>query len=68
MSGAMTYTEILRQAFQGRRWERNPRRGTLQPSLLHHRFPIKGGLTFGEALMRNNSNPFLEHMMARKTR
>lgn len=62
----MTYSEMLRQAFQGRRWERNPRHGSCQPSLLCHRFPIKGGLTLGEALMRNNRNAFFDHIQAGK--
>jgi len=26
-------------------WERNPRKGILQPDFIVHRFPIKGGLS-----------------------
>jgi len=53
--------------FQRRVWERNPRHGSKQPVVLSHRFPIKGGLTFGEALTVNNRNKFLDLMKIERT-
>lgn len=50
----------LYEAFRIRCWERNPRKGTRQPVALCHRFPIKGGLTFGEALMLNHRNKLFQ--------
>jgi len=31
-------------------WEKNPRKGSLQPMFLRHRFPIKNGLTYFQVL------------------
>lgn len=49
-----------------RNWERNPRKGILQPKFLCHRFPIKGGMTANEVFRTRlveaatKRNPFLE--------
>jgi hypothetical protein len=56
----MSYDQMMRRLWRERTWERNPRRGSCQPTVLCHRFPIKGGLTFGEALMLNNRNKLLD--------
>jgi hypothetical protein len=56
----MTRSESLSVIFRTRNWQRNPRKGLCQPTALCHRFSIKGGLTFGEALMLNNRNKLLD--------
>jgi hypothetical protein len=56
----------LHDIFRRRTWERNPRKGTRQPVVLCHRFPIRGGLTFAEALMLNNRNKLFDLMLAEK--
>jgi hypothetical protein len=38
----------ITEAFGARIYERNPRRGTLQPKFLCHRFPVKDGMTWSE--------------------
>lgn len=48
-----------------RRYERNPRKGALQPTFLLHRFPIKGGLTFSAVLAHNvmKTNSLLRYLV-----
>jgi hypothetical protein len=62
MSVAMT------RSLRDRCWERNPRRGTAQPQFLRHRFPIAGGLTFGDVLAHRclKNNPLLARLLGER--
>lgn len=56
-----TMRDTVTELFTRRVWELNPRKGTRQPRLLLHRFPIKGGLTLGQAFgTLNNRNVLLD--------
>lgn len=44
---------FYREVIHGKFYERNPRKGTLQPHWLRHRFPIKNGLSFRETLLED---------------
>lgn len=63
----VSFSVMVDNAFQARVYERNPRRGLLQPKFLQHRFPIKGGLTFADVLADNltRKNALLERLLSR---